>query len=149
MGQVGGSISDDDHGYAEMGIRLRQIKAAVKVGVDDRPHAPSGQPTDEIGTYHEFGQGNMPERSFLRAWVDEKERDIREKIADLALAQVLDGGPDWRIPFGQWAVDRIRERIWALIPPPLKIATVLRKGGVTPLVDTMQLVNAILDELEE
>jgi len=145
----GVDIRDEDHGYAEVMHRFRhQLRGAVMVGVDDRPHDPTGQPTDEIGAYHEFGFG-VPERSFLRAWVAENTLAIQEKIADLALAQLLDNAEDWREPFGRWAQGQIRHHIFNdHIPPPLDPRTVARKGNDTPLFDSGQLAQAILFELE-
>jgi hypothetical protein len=146
MGGV--QIYDADHGFAAIVTkRLNSVRGQVDVGVDDRPHEPSGVPTDEIGACHEFGLGHMPQRSFLRAWVDESHLIIREKLNALLLETII-YGKDWRAPFGQWVVDRLRQKIWLVIPPPLQDATLERKGDAPPLVDTGQLVNAIIDQLE-
>jgi hypothetical protein len=139
-------ISDKDYGWdAIVRTYERQLRGSVEVGVSDVPHEPTMMPTDEIGTFHEFGLG-VPERSFLRAWVDENKQEITTQLHTRGL-ETLCGGVDWREGFGQWCVDKIRARIWAGLEPPNAIVTALRKGGSTPLIDTMQLVNAILHEV--
>jgi hypothetical protein len=146
MGGV--QITDKDNGYDAVikAFRRSLKKGAVKVGVDARPHEPTGQPTDEIAAFHEFGQG-VPQRSFLRAWVDENPVAIHDKMAECCAGQ-LNGGPDWRVPFGAWAIAEIKARIEKNIPPPLAPSTVKRKGSSVPLIDTEQLINAIISELE-
>ncbi len=141
------SIKDVDLGYNSFFGALRGLRGqAVKVGVGDAPHEPSGTPTDEIAAAHEFGVG-VPERSFLRAWVDEKREQIQARM-EKDLSDTLFSRDDWRKPFGQWCVDQIRARIWANIPPPLQESTAARKGTTVPLIDSGQLVNAIIDEIE-
>jgi hypothetical protein len=147
----GVDIRDEDHGYRDLLERYKHIKGAVNVGVDAVPHMPTGQMTDEIGAFHEFGNG-VPERSFLRAWVDENQQAIQEKLTDLGLTYLLDGEINaWQIPFGQWAVKEIKNRIAHEIPPPLAPKTIARKqgsGAQVPLIDTNQLMRAIIDEWE-
>jgi hypothetical protein len=140
----GVDIRDEDHGYADFKSRLKNIRGAVKVGVDDVPHMPTGQPTDEIGLLHEFGRG-VPERSFLRAWVDANRLAIQEKLADVGIDYLFTGNA-WQVPFGQWAVGEIRKRMWGNIPPPLNPRTARRKNTEIALIDSGQLIMAIIDE---
>jgi hypothetical protein len=141
-------IADIDRGFRPLLKRIREFKggATVSVGVNDEPHAGSDLSNAELGAIHEFGLGTVPERSFLRGWVDEQQGSIRGKLRGLATGiifrfftreSVLDN-------FGQWAVGEVRQRIRDHIPPPLEDETVRRKGGEdTPLLDTEQLINAI------
>ncbi len=141
------SIKDVDYGLAWMTVGIKRLRGqGVKVGVDDRPHEPTGQPTDEIGLYHEFGRG-VPERSFLRAWIDEEREVIQDKMGEL-ITTTLEGGGDWRGPFGKWCVAQVQQRINAGIAPALSDATLGRRPARPPLLDTHQLVTAVIYELE-
>jgi hypothetical protein len=145
---MGVSIRDVDYGWADLTVGIKRLQGqAVKVGVDDRPHEPSGVPTDEIGLYHEFGRG-VPERSFLRAWVDEKHGAIQTELGRW-VERALEDGIDWRGPFGDWCIEQIQARMYAGIAPALSDNTKGRYNQLgIPLINTSQLVNAIVRELE-
>ena len=138
-----------DRGAEALLKRMKQ-RGVVRVGimgqkaVDQHEGAKGkGLTVAQIAEYHEFGMG-VPRRSWLRDYVDENERSIREwlKIG----ATLTEKGQDlhevldlvgWRIVSG------INRRIDYHIPPPLKEATTKRKGSTTPLVDTGQLRSSI------
>lgn len=145
-------IKDIDRGYGRLRKALNKTQWDVKIGVPDTPHVDAKgrtMPMDELMAVHEFGLGNNPERSFLRAWVDEHYEEILERMANATRAGIGAGDLYSALKFvGQWGVDEIRKRIWARIPPELNEETVKRKGGSTPLVDTGQAVNSIVDEVE-
>lgn len=94
----------------------------------------------EIASIHEFGLGNNPERSILRAAFDAHLNEYIDIATNLA-GQMVDGLKTLRqsleilgLKAQADAVDRILSRI----PPPL----VVRVGGV-PLKDTGQLSGSI------
>lgn len=151
---AGVTITDTDHGFRALRVAVRGASGAVTVGVDSKPHEPSGLPTDVLGAIHEFGLGHVPERSFLRAWVDENQNAIRLEIRKAVLA-TLEGGVPWKESldeFGAWCVTGIRARIMRGIDPPVYIDTFKRKTGMhaeIPLVDTEQLIQAIMFELHD
>jgi hypothetical protein len=139
-------VVDRDNGYSRVlkNVRSLEVRKGVSVGVNEEPHAGSrGMTNAQIGAIHEFGLGKNPQRSFLRAWVDQNQRGwvswLRERVRRWLL-----GNEAWAEDFGQYVVDGVRARMRLGIPPPLQDATVKRKhGGSTPLIDTEQLINAV------
>lgn len=62
---------------------------AVEVGLpSDRIHSPSGLPLSEVGAIHEFGLGNIPERSFLRGAVVNGAKEIKSNFEVIAKRSV-------------------------------------------------------------
>lgn len=54
---------------------------AVEIGLpSDRKHEPSGLMLAELGAIHEFGLGNVPERSFLRGAVQNGTKEIKDNF---------------------------------------------------------------------
>lgn len=87
----------------------------------------------------------IPERSFLRATVDEFQEAITRR--EVLLSQgVLYGKFDLLAGlelFGMYVVGLIRQRMANGIPPPNSPYTIARKGSSKPLIDTSQLRNSI------
>lgn len=66
---------------------------SIVVGLPvDRIHGPSGLPLSEVGAVHEFGVGNIPERSFLRGTLRNKRDEIRQAMK--VIAQKAANGED-------------------------------------------------------
>jgi hypothetical protein len=136
-----------DNGYAKVVANVASLRApvGVKVGVlDDKPHG-DGATVADIALVHEFGLGDVPERSFLRAWVDENKAEIQQRLK-AATESVVFGQQTADVAmnrFGLWAVGEVKKRIIAGISPPLDPKTIARKGSATPLVDTGQLLSSI------
>ena len=83
----------------------------------------------------------IPERSFIRGTVDARRRAIAKFVKTLATA-VIEGRmmtPQALERLGIFVQGEIRKRISAGIPPPLKAATIKRKGSSKPLIATGQL----------
>jgi hypothetical protein len=109
----------------------------------------------EIAAIHEFGLG-VPERSWLRAFVDEN----RDKLSDM-LATTAKLIAEGKYPadvamnrFGLAVVGMVKERITAGIEPGLAESTKLEKMRVTggnakdtPLIRFGQFVSAIAHEV--
>lgn len=125
-------------------------RTEITVGVhsDDANHthgSGDGTTVGDIATWMEFGTQTVPQRSFIRAWFDERQDFIASTLRTQFQA-VLDG----RRPVEQ-AAERValafegdvKQRILRNIPPPLAPATIKRKGSSLALVDTGQLRNAI------
>ena len=92
----------------------------------------------DIAAIHEFGLGNVPERSWLRAWYDEHEAEALAKIRK-GMEKVIAGEltvETVMTALGVWAVASIQERISKGISPPLEPATIDRKESSVPLIDT-------------
>lgn len=126
---------------------------SVTVGVhsDDanHTHGSTGEllTVGDIATIHEFGApaANIPQRSFIRGWYDESQAEIRA-VLKTELAAVVSGKRTVAQAFERAALrfeGSVKERIRRHIPPPLKPATIARKGSSTPLIDSGQLRNAI------
>ena len=138
--------------------------ATVTVGVhgDNAARKDDTETNPEIGAKHEFGSGNIPERSFLRSTVDGgKPIEEAEKVsAKVARGQMSAAQAAERV--GVKTVGLVKDTIGARIPPPLSEQTIKRRletgahgGGAlslgsstTPLVDTGQLVQSIQYRVE-
>lgn len=148
-------IIDKDRGFRALMRRVRGAARgrAVTVGVhsgEGGAPASGGGTVADVATIHEFGLGNVPERSFVRAWADDKRSDNERLLAKLAESIVR----------GQNTVDEalekaglvmaasMQQRIRGGIPPSLSPATIARKGSSTPLIDTGQLVSSITHKVE-
>lgn len=146
-------FTDRDLGYKA--IRARWLKGGrpvVEVGIlgENREREDGVFGNVELGATHEFGGGNAPERSFLRATVDERVNAYRRFLGRIG-RQYVDGKMTLARGLGLLGlkvVADVRKRITDGISPPLEDATKKRKevggkAGDTPLVDTGQLINSI------
>lgn len=139
-------------------------KKAIRIGIigdqagaDKEGSGESSAATlGEIASYHEFGLGTNPERSFVRAWFDDNKaeavRDIRKMAEQIALLRIKkDQGLG--LLGAKW-VGQMQKLISSHIDPPLEDATVDRKkatgmGGETPLIATGQLRSSITWDVVE
>ncbi len=140
-------VTVTDKGYRAMRARMRELKLGVKVGIyGEEASKPHGKLTNvEVAAVHEFGSGPIPERSFVRATVDGNRAEI-EQIERRVVYGIIQGKVDAQTGLGilgESVVNMMKARIRAHIPPPLKPATIKRKGSSTPLIDTGQLINSI------
>ncbi len=108
----------------------------------------------EVGNIQEFGAllknsdgdviGEIPARSFIRAWFDENE----ERIQAVFLQRLTKLGPaHWQQALDQtalWIQADIIRRVRRGIAPPLAASTIANKGSTKPLIDTGQLMAALL-----
>lgn len=138
----------------------------IKVGVvgsnaDSPAEGTAGEFTlAQLAALHEFGERlwwatggeeGVPERSFIRATFEQQRDKLREMNARIARGVLTEkiGVDDALDLLGAWAVSAIKATIRAHIAPPLKPATIARKGSSTPLIDTAQLINGISWERAE
>lgn len=135
------------------GALPKRTKIEVTVGVHAAEAGSShgeGLTVGDIGSFHEFGTATVPQRSFIRAWYDERQAFIADTMRT-QLQAVIAG----KRPIEQ-AAERIalafegdvKRRIAQNIPPPLAPATIARKGSSVSLVDTGQLRNAIRGQVK-
>jgi hypothetical protein len=142
-------VTDTDRGYARILKDLASLNGAdVFVGIRQE----KGQVMDEDGditvagyaTVNEFGSedGRIPERSFLRSTVDEKEEKYQTLLA-AQIGEVLDGKqtPDKALmTLGERAVRDVQMKIASNIGPAnaestyrkIRAPQARRKGGATP-----------------
>ena len=130
--------------FAEQGERLKEVLEG----------SPSGITLAEVANIHEFGAllknkdgdviGEIPARSFIRAWFDENEA----RIQGMYLKLLDKHGPEqWETAVQQlalWIQGEIQRRIRRGIDPPLAESTKERKKSSKPLIDTGQLVASIM-----
>ena len=135
--------------------RAREIAGGrgVRVGIladepkRSREPETSGLSLVEVALIHEFGAParGIPQRSFLRAAIDEHAPDIRRLILAVA-ARALDGAitPAQALDqIGSKVAGWVQTRIDQGIAPPLKPETIARKGSSKPLVNVGQLKAAV------
>lgn len=125
---------------------LLDITVGVHTNEGAQGHS-EGMSVADIATIHEFGApaAGVPMRSFIREWYDSNPEQIRAILKEELTAAAA----------GKRTVDQaleraalrfeasVKARIRAHIPPPLKPATIARKGSSTPLIDRGILLNAI------
>jgi hypothetical protein len=110
----------------------------------------------EVATFHEFGLG-VPQRSFLRAFADERQAEIAGRLRTISQAiakgLVRVGGSEVKPAvalhrLGAWLAGQVKARISAGLEPALAESTIRKKTragkrGQTPLIDTGQLRSSI------
>lgn len=152
-------VKDKDLGYAALVRRVYSLDSPkVSVGIHEedgaKEHEDAGMTVVALGAIHEFGLGNVPERSFIRAWFDENQDRAKEALRRL-MVSVVDGKrqPKQALDlFAQWALGEMQKRMAAGIPPALQPETVRKKTragkkGETPLIDTGQLRSSLSYEI--
>lgn len=126
--------------------------AHVRLGVIGGPHGDDEISMVEIAIIHELGSpaAGIPERSFIRATLAEKRNEIVAFQAKLVKAVLIGriGASQAHMMLGEKLVSLVRAKITEGegVPPPLKQATIDRKGSDRPLVDTGLLIRAIAAE---
>lgn len=113
----------------------------------------------EIGYFHEYGtktadgEEHIPERSFLRDYIDENESKNNTRLTKLFQKVVASKGKFTATTalnqFGLLAVGEIQKRISEGIPPDLSQETIDRKGSSVPLIDTGLLRSSITHQLKK
>jgi hypothetical protein len=148
-------VTDTDRGLNSRVDALRDFaRYEVVVGVlgdrgGDRAEPGSDLTVLDVAIIHEFGAPDadppIPERSFVRAYVDENHDQIRAWLR-AGVARVFAGAITVRQAFetlGAQVAAGIQARIAAGIDPPLADSTVERKGSSVPLIDTGQLRSSV------
>jgi hypothetical protein len=135
------------------------VKFALTVGIHEDEAKVVGEYRDSqgagaltVGTVaeiHEFGSeaANVPARSWLRGWSDEKGDTVRAQIA--ASLEKMARTQEWSGPGGLAKVARdarnsLVSRIGQGIAPGLAESTLAKKAPkVVPLIDSRQMVDSI------
>lgn len=133
-------------------IRAAASKAHVRVGVlrekGGDATTDEGITMVELATIHEYGSpaARIPERSFIRAAF--RDAKVVAQITKPLAREVMIG----KLPLttaldklGAWGAARVKNFVTQgdHIPPPLKDATVEKKGSDRPLVDTGRMIGSI------
>lgn len=152
-----GRVIVDDAKWRKLVAHVAEVATQVaKVGVlQDGSVDEGGMSMVELAAIHEFGApgANIPERSFIRSTFAAKQRQAASMAERLAKAIVLKGMPVRQALglMGAWGAAEVKRTITTGdgVPPPLKPATIARKGSTRPLVDTGRLLASITWEVGE
>lgn len=143
------AIKDTDKGYKALVERMTEASkgAKVRAGI----HEADGSITHvgekavttvlDVAQVHEFGTDRIPQRSFVRAWMDAHYSDVGQLAYKLMQAQMQGKQtlPQALGKIGSYMAGGMKARIAQGIPPPLAASTIARKGSSVPLIDTGQL----------
>jgi hypothetical protein len=148
---VATGLRDSDRGYRDFVKRILGLqKPRVAVGVFEAAGSESagdGVTVLDVAIWNEFGtdDGHVPARSFLRAWFDENQTEIRSVLLKRLQAVALGKLTKQQAleQFGLWAQAKIQARISKGIPPANAPSTVEKKGSSKPLIDKGQLRSSI------
>lgn len=111
-----------------------------------QPHGKSRFTVAQVAGVHEFGSATVPKRSFIGAWFDENLTEITEferKAAKLLLKGKITEEQYVNL-VGSKCVSGIQKRIASNIGPPLKAATIKRKGSSVALINEGTLRSSIM-----
>ena len=148
-----------------MADQIMRERPNVVVGVTGKRgsaphHGGQGETVVDIAAVHEFGSpaARIPERSFIRHTIDQKQDAYRTQILNAFRSTVLYAATKgaWRPEtsvalkrFGLRVEGDIKKRIAEGIPPPLSPVTIAKKGSTKALIDTGQLRASIASELRK
>lgn len=152
-----GDVKIDDSRWRKLLAGVKGMdRAHVRVGIlaskGGRSRHSDSSPLSlvDIAFIHEYGSGPIPERSFIRStftnapWLASFTAALAKKVVTdgMSLRQALS-------ILGERSVAEVRRTVTegAGVPPPLKPATIARKGSDRPLVDTGRLMNALSYEV--
>lgn len=149
-------LKDTDHGYKKMRENLKTASkgGGVSVGI----HAQEGAQSEEGGAatvldvalWNEFGLG-VPERSFIRAWVDENASVNKEKLRK-AMAMVVRGQKTLEQALELIGLNfqgGVQKKIAAGVPPPNAPSTIAQKGSSTPLINKGQMRQSVTFQVRD
>jgi len=144
----GVKVTDRDKGYKALMQRVRSAAKgrAVQVGLLGE----TDDDTLKIGTFHEFGVGHNPERSFVRGWFDEfltENKAVEKKMAE----SVVKGQNTVHSALkrmGHLFEATMQARIRGGIGEPLSPRQIREKGHDTQLIHNNQLLTGIKSKVE-
>jgi hypothetical protein len=144
------TVTVKDNGYKTLFDNVPKVDGDVSVGVQGEQaaaqHPNSKLTVGELAAVHEFGLGRVPERAFVRGFVDDGQAKALAPAAQLArmLLRGLITQEEFRVRVGALLVEGMQKRMDDGIDPPLLAETINKKDGPpVPLEDTMTLRDAI------
>lgn len=149
-------VTDIDLGYDAIIEEIVKLeKASLLVGIQEQAKTTAqskngrtqkaGQSVAEYAAKNEFGDGNIPERSFMRTAFDENLDLIENATAD-QYGKIIDGDialTQGLNVIGQIITGLIQTKIRAIIFPPNSPRTIAMKGSSKPLIDFGQMVKSV------
>ena len=128
-------------------------KLEVRIGVQEGQQYEDGTPVAYVAAIHEYGapEVGIPPRPFLRTTLDQKRKEWTDQMLD-GVEAVMHGAAsvDQALEMiGTGAAGDVKKTISEIDSPPLKQATIARKGHAKPLVETGLLLQSITSKVEE
>ena len=122
--------------------------AKVKVGFLAKSKYPNGTPVAMIAAIQDFGapKAGIPPRPFFRNMIKDKSGEWPAAIAGLLKSNGYDAKRTLDLT-GEAIEGQLRKSIIDTNAPPLKPATIKRKGFAKPLIDTSVMINSIGHEV--
>jgi hypothetical protein len=142
-------IKVDDAAQKRALALLKEDRKALTIGVlpeDAVDKHPTADATiGEIALWSEYGTDTQPARSWLFDWVDAKEDEILNQLAADTYRAIFEEEEEAKLleKRGKTYIRQINARIKRIIPPPNRPATLRRKNGTTPLIDTKVFLQSI------
>lgn len=137
-----------DRRLAGIGAKLKGAKK-LKVGFVGGATYPDGQSVADVALIQNFGApaAGIPPRPFFSNMVEDKRAGWPEKAR--RLLKHTGGDPDAALALmGEGIAGQLRQSIVDTNEPPLKPATIRKKGFAKPLVDTGLMLGSVDWELE-
>ena len=137
-----------DRGYKAMMARLAALEELeVHVGIQNDGAEHKGKLIATYAAANEFGapRAGVPERSFMRSSFDDNVDLLNQtvdRIRDLVVDGKLDANTGAEI-LGQLHQDQVVAKINSNVGPPLKPATIKRKGSSKTLIDDAFMKGAV------
>lgn len=153
---MSGFFRDQDNGYKDLLKRVFGIdKPVITMGIHEKAGAASlanGKQLIDIAKINEFGtdDGHVPARSFIRAWFDGAEPQLRSELVSL-MQEVVEGKKTKEQILnylGAKGVSQIKARIDAQIAPPNAPSTIKKKGSSTPLIASHFMYQSVTYEVD-
>jgi len=132
-----------EQALARLGAKVAK-PATLRVGFLDTAKYPDGTPVAMIAAIQDFGapKVNIPPRPFFRNMIRSKQKEWAPAIANLLQGNGFDAVAALN-KAGQAIAGQLRQSIQDTNAPPLKPATIARKGFAKPLVDTGHMLNSV------
>ena len=164
-----------NHNAERLLEEMLTVDSYVKVGILEKPDSQGSKSTDnklyrnskgrkqestsvtvgEVGYAHEFGIGNLPQRSFLRSTYQEQIKNLSTIIKRLAKVEAAKNIPNIKGLLnlvGVYMVGRVKKKFTNNDWPPLQDPTRggrNKSGNAKPLIDTNQLRGSITYQVIE
>lgn len=129
--------------FARIGIAVNEA-ARLRVGFLENARYPDGKPVAMIAAIHNYGapRANIPPRPFFDNMIKRRSKEWPAAIAGLLRANDYSARRALALA-GDAIAGQLRQQIIDTNAPPLKPATVRRKGFAKPLVDTGHMLQSV------
>lgn len=121
----------------------------VRVGFLENATYPDGKPVAMIAAIHNYGapRAGIPPRPFFSNMIAAKKGEWPKAIANLLKANDYDAAKTLE-QTGSAVAGQLKKSIIDTNSPPLKPATIARKGFKKPLIETSHMINSVDHEVD-